>query len=170
MIAQDLPDLFGYNGFHYLLCVDYYSKWIEVANLDNLTSRDIICHLKSENLLGMGCLMSLSVTMGHNMSVQHLLISARAMVLSMPHPHFPEANGEAERAVQTTKNLLKKAQDSYKVLLNDRNTPLEGIKFSPAQLLMGRRLKTSLPARVDLLKPQRSQQIEQHFQKRKERL
>ena len=47
MIIQDLPDrmwskvgtdLFEYNGGHHLLCVDYYSKWIEVAKLDNLTS------------------------------------------------------------------------------------------------------------------------------------
>ena len=94
MIVKYLPDrmwskmgtdLFEYNGFHYMLCVDYYSKWIEVANGDNLTSGNIICDLKSENLLGMGYLMSLSVTLALNMSFQHLLISARAMVLSMPH-------------------------------------------------------------------------------------
>ena len=75
-------------------------------------------------------------------------------------PHFPQANGEAERAVQTIKNLLKKAQDPYKALLNYRNTPLDGINLSPAQLLMGRRLKSSLPTKVDLLKPQRSQEIQ----------
>ena len=38
-----------------------------------------------------------------------------------------------------------------------------------AQLFMGRRLKTSLPTKVDLLKPQQSPEIQQHFQKRKER-
>ena len=57
MIIQDLPDrmwstvgtdMFEYNGLHYLLCVDYYSKWIEVAKLDNLTSGNITCHPKSE--------------------------------------------------------------------------------------------------------------------------
>ena len=57
MIIQDLPDkmwskvetgLFVYNGVHYLLCVDYYSKWIEVAKLDNLSSDNIIRHLKSQ--------------------------------------------------------------------------------------------------------------------------
>ena len=93
MIIQDLPDrmwskggtdLFEYNGVHYMLCVDYYSKWIEVAKLDNLTSGNSICHLRV-NLFGMGYLMSFSVTMGLNMLVQHLLISARAMVLSIPH-------------------------------------------------------------------------------------
>ena len=34
---------------------------------------------------------------------------------------------------------------------------------------MGRRLKTFLPTKADLLKPRRSQEIQQHFQKRKER-
>ena len=60
-------------------------------------------------------------------------------------------------------------KDPYKGLLNYRNTPLDGINLSPAQLLMGRRLKTSLPTKVDLPKPQQSPEIQQHFQKRKER-
>ncbi|PFX23508.1 hypothetical protein AWC38_SpisGene11947 [Stylophora pistillata] len=144
MIIQNLPDrmwskvgtdLFEYNGIYYILCVAYYSKWTELAKLDNLTSSNIICHPKSQ----FAC------------------------------PHSPQANGEAERAVQTIKNLLKKAQDPYKALLNYRNTPLDGINLSPAQLLMGRRLKTSLPTMVDLLTPPRSQASQQQFQKRKER-
>jgi len=31
-----------------LLSVDYYSKWIEVAKLDDITSSNIICHLRSQ--------------------------------------------------------------------------------------------------------------------------
>ena len=41
-------DLFEFNGVHYLLSVDYYSRWIEVAKLDDKTSSNIICHLKSQ--------------------------------------------------------------------------------------------------------------------------
>ena len=57
MIIQEPPerpwsklgsDLFEFNGVHYLLSVDYYSKWIEIAKLDDLTSSNIICHLKSQ--------------------------------------------------------------------------------------------------------------------------
>ena len=57
MIIQDFPgrpcskvgsDLFERNGDHYLLYVDYYSKWIEVVKLDNSISSNIICHLKSQ--------------------------------------------------------------------------------------------------------------------------
>jgi transposase InsO family protein len=54
-------------------------------------------------------------------------------------PHFPQANGQAERFVQTVKNLIKKSKDPYKALLDYRNTraPLEGIELSPAQLQIG---------------------------------
>lgn len=57
MIIQDFPgrpcskvgsDLLECNGVHYLLYVDYYSKWIEVVKLDNSISSNIICHLKSQ--------------------------------------------------------------------------------------------------------------------------
>ena len=44
-----------------------------------------------------------------------------------------------------------------------------GIGLSPAQILMGHRLKTSLPTNADLLKPQGAQEIKQQLQKIKER-
>ena len=120
----------------------------------------------------MGYLISLSVTMGLNMPIQYLLNSATAVVLSILHQVLTSLKQMVKlkgQYVQTIKNLPKKAQDPYKALLNCRNTSLDGIKLSSVQLLMGRGLKTSLPTKVDLLEPQRSQEIQQHFQKGKER-
>ena len=51
--------------------------------------------------------------------------------------------------MQTIKSLLKKAKetgtDEQLALLEFRNTPVSGLSYSPAQLLMARRLESSLP-------------------------
>jgi len=63
---------------------------------------------------------------------------------STSNPRFPQANGEVERGVRTVKNLLTKEKDPAKALLAYRSTPL-ACKFSPAQLLMGRQIRNSIP-------------------------
>ena len=65
-------------------------------------------------------------------------------------PHYPRANGEVERTVQTIKNLTKKSNGEYLGLLIYRNTPLHN-GFSPAELSMGRMLKTRVPCHPDKL-------------------
>ena len=76
-------------------------------------------------------------------------------------PYHPQANGQAERMVQTVKHLLKKAKDPYIALLHYRNTQLDTGK-SPAELFLGRKLKTTLPARTDTLKHEKKHSQKQH--------
>ncbi|XP_072040672.1 uncharacterized protein [Amphiura filiformis] len=81
-------------------------------------------------------------------------------------PLYPQANGEAERAVRTIKGLLKKNSDSYLALLSYRSTPLQN-GLSPSELLMGRRLRTQLPVLPSTLQP-RSQQDLQKVREKEE--
>ena len=67
-------------------------------------------------------------------------------------PKYPQSNGEAERAVQTIKKLIKKEKDRNKVLLAYRSAPL-ACGVSPAELLMGRKLRTTVPTFHTLLDP-----------------
>ena len=65
-------------------------------------------------------------------------------------PNYPQSNGQAERAIQTIKKLMRKAQESGedidKAILHLRATPVSGTNVSPAQLLFNRCIRTDLPA------------------------
>ncbi|KAJ8381193.1 hypothetical protein SKAU_G00019710 [Synaphobranchus kaupii] len=69
----------------------------------------------------------------------------------LPTQPWEKANGKAEKGVQIVKRLLKKAAhsntDPYLALMAYRAAPLESGK-SPAELLMGRNIRTRLPRYV----------------------
>ena len=57
-------------------------------------------------------------------------------------PHM--SNGKVKHAVQTIKSILKKEKDPAKALLADRSTPL-ACGYSASELIMQRRIRTSIP-------------------------
>ena len=63
------------------------------------------------------------------------------------------SNGLAERTVQTVKKLFRESQDGYMSLLSYRVTPLPFCCMSPAELLMGRHLRTNVPVLTNQLIP-----------------
>ena len=78
--------------------------------------------------------------------------------LSTSSPTYAQPNGESERYVQSVKNMMRRAMEDglepHIALLQYRNTPGSGLKYSPAQLLMSRRLKDKLLSTSILLAPQ----------------
>ena len=138
-------DLFEWSNEHYLLIVDYYSRWIEIFHLTSLTSRTVINSFKAIFArLGI----PESVFSDEGTQYTSTEFAKFSQYWGFQHktssPRHPSGNGEAERAVQTVKNLLKKEQDPFLALLQYRNTPLASGK-SPAELMLGRKLRTRIP-------------------------
>ena len=59
-------------------------------------------------------------------------------------PRFPQSNGQAESAVHTAKRLIVKCSNWKMGVLSYNSTPLKN-GYSPAELLMGRKLRTTVP-------------------------
>ncbi|XP_030587995.1 uncharacterized protein K02A2.6-like [Archocentrus centrarchus] len=158
MLIADLPtapwqkvgtDLFHLHGKDYLLVVDYYSNYPEVAQLSSTSAQSVITHMKS---------------FFSRHGIPHCVVSDNgpqfdcgefrdfAVQYGFEHvtssPLYQQANGQAEKGVQVVKRLFKKARecnaDPYLALLSYRATALE-CGASPAELLMGRKLRTTLP-------------------------
>ncbi|GFO14772.1 Pol polyprotein [Plakobranchus ocellatus] len=72
--------------------------------------------------------------------------------------------GYFERTVQTVKNVLKKSkgQDIHLALLNNRTSPLINLP-SPAEMLMGRKLRGRLPEAKSRLQTKASKLASQTF-------
>ena len=138
----------------YLLTIDYYSKFIEVNRLQDLGSKATI-----EVLNVQFCRHGIPEVIRNDGGPQFAskdfarFCKEYGIAHKTSSPHFPSANGEVERAVQTVKRLWRKATDKQLALLDYRTTPLEGVNLSPTQLLMGRRPRNKLPSLRELLTP-----------------
>lgn len=139
-------DLFEFQDKIYLLVIDYFSRWIEVYELKEMTSRRVIGKMKnmfarfgvpnrvrSDNG---GCYASEAF---NNFSKEY------GFEHSTSSPRYPESNGLAERAVQTVKRLWKKSEDFNKSLMIYRATALES-GHSPAEIMLKRNIRTGLPS------------------------
>ncbi|CAG7718948.1 unnamed protein product, partial [Allacma fusca] len=67
-------------------------------------------------------------------------------------PIYPQSNGFIEAMVKVVKSGMKKNADTAKLLLEYRATPLAN-GYSPAELLMSRKLRTTLPTAHSNLQP-----------------
>uniref|UniRef100_A0A9J7ZHH2 Gypsy retrotransposon integrase-like protein 1 n=1 Tax=Cyprinus carpio carpio TaxID=630221 RepID=A0A9J7ZHH2_CYPCA len=146
-------DLFHWNKGNYILLIDYYSRYIEVASLTVTTTKQVMEKLKAM-FARHGVPEILVTDNGPQFAASDFADFAKDYDFHhvTSSPHYPQSNGEAERAVRTVKTLLKKGEDPHKALMAYRATPLAS-GASPAQLLMGRNIRTTLPVSPSTLKP-----------------
>ena len=67
-------------------------------------------------------------------------------------PKHPQGEWRSRESCEDYQNLLKKSNDPFLALMAYRATPLKN-GYSLAELLMGRKLRTTVPINPDLLRP-----------------
>ena len=134
-------DLFEWRQSSYVLVVDYYSRYIELAKLSSTTSSEVIKHLKSFFARhGIPQIVVSDNGPQYSAALFKEFANQYGFSHSTSSPLYPQANGAAERAVRTIKDLLNKSDDPYLAILAYRSTPLEN-GYSPAELLMARKFR-----------------------------
>ncbi|KAL5004391.1 hypothetical protein ScPMuIL_017847 [Solemya velum] len=138
-------DLFQIKNVIYLLVIDYFSRYIEIALLKSTSSQAVINHMQSI-FARHGIPETVVSDNGPQYASEAFVKFAKdyGFCHETSSPYYPQGNTEAERAVQTIKRAIRNASDPYQALLAYRATPLK-CGYSPAELLMGRRLRTTLP-------------------------
>ena len=150
MVGVDICEL---KGTHYLVMSDYYSRYIDIAHLKNLTPGVTIDKMKS-----VFSQHGIPETVVSDNGTQFTAIQFKEFAdeWNFTHvtssPRYPQSNGQAEAAVKTAKNILKQ-DDISLALLVYRSTPIPSLGASPAELLFGRKLRTTLPSLPKTLKP-----------------
>lgn len=183
MIPSEIPtrpwevvaaDLLYCCGRNFLVITDYYSDFIEVEELcENTHSSTVIAklarifavHGKPDKLRtdnGPQFRSHQFYKFAEDWNISHVTTS----------PYHHQANGKVERANQTIRHMMEKAQGNmaefYYGLLQLRNTPNPDV--SPSQRLMSRRTATKLPTANSLLQPRvvQSSKVQANIEKRQE--
>ena len=157
-------------NYMFLIVIDAGSKWIEAFPMSTSASKATIQCLRT--LFGQfglpGILVSDNGTSFTSSEFQEFL-ATNGIKHWKSIPYHPSSNGLAEKAVQIVKQGLKRMKEGSvsdrlsRVLFTYRITPHSTTGVPPAQLLMGRNLKS----RFDLLKPNLTTRVEQKQQQQK---
>lgn len=152
-------DYFKHMGHYYFVAADRLSGWLEVQQIrvgTNEAGSQGLCKALRRIMITFGVPVEISSDGGpefkagetkaffEKWGIRHRLSSVS----------LPSSNGRAELAVKTAKRLLMDNISPNGSLDNDgmvrallvyRNTPDPGCKLSPAQILLGRPLRDTLP-------------------------
>ena len=126
--------------------MDYYSRFIEIVKLNRPTATEVISRTK--NIFARHGIPEVVFSDNgpqHSADEYEKFSKDYQFEQRTSSPYFPQANGEAERAVRTVKEMLEKSTDPHLALLNYHATPIQGGRYSPSELPMSRTLRTTIP-------------------------
>ena len=160
--VHGLESIGPFQGKLFLVVVDAHSKWLETVIVPSTSSEATIKALRP--ILASHGLPELVVSdngTSFTSSEFQDFVRRNGIRHITTAPYHPATNGLAERAVQTLKEGLKKSANGdletrlARFLFKYRTTPHSTTGVSPAELLMGRKLRSHL----DLVQPDLSSRV-----------
>ena len=147
-MSQVACDLFDYAGHNWLVMVDRYSGFPFAQRLNKTTTSDIT-KLLTKWFQDFGFPQVIRSDGGPQFRSEfESYCKSHNIVHELSSPYNPRSNGLAESAVKNVKTLLKKClaekQDFATALTEFRNFERQD-GFSPAEMMFGRRQRTTLP-------------------------
>lgn len=160
-----------YLGHMFLVVVDAHSKWMDVRLMNSITAAKTIEQLRML-FATHGLPKKVVSDNGPTFTSQEFrdFMCNNGIVHVTCSPYHPSSNGLAERAVQSFKQGIKRITGATiqeklsKYLFNYHITPHSTTGVTPAELLMGRRLRS----RLDLLFPDVSRRVESQQTRQKQ--
>ncbi|XP_055906731.1 uncharacterized protein K02A2.6-like [Eupeodes corollae] len=170
-------DIFEHGGRSYLCVFDAYSNWLCVEKLQDKSIDHIINRIKSQLFAKFGVPLEIRSDNNPFNSRKFRDFAEEFNVrLVFSSPRYPQSNGLAEKGVAIAKRILKKCfedgmeKDFLYRILEYNATPLANMLLSPAQLFMGREIKTKIPTTTNNLKPHNinSKDVSERIERKKD--
>ena len=176
-------DYFTAGNQSYLSCVDRFSGWITITHYphQNATCRKLIATCRSI-FSTYGVPEEISSDGGPQFTAEEFksFLTNWGIKHRLSSVGYPQSNGRAELGVKTSKRLIQQntapdgsldTDKALKAILQHRNTPIPELGLSPAQLLLHRQLRDSIPVNKGRLQPHKewviaAQEREKAFAKR----
>lgn len=140
-----------HKGKVYLIVVDAMSKWLEVDIMKSMSSAEVIQSFRRIFArMGIPDLIISDNGRSFDSKELHEFYDRNLIKYSTISPYHPSSNGQAERMVQTAKKILTKLEEGdvelqvQRLLFRQHTTVHAGTEKTPAELLMGRKLRTVL--------------------------
>lgn len=150
------------------LIVDPYSKWLEVAKMTSTSAASTIAVLQ-QLFARYGLPLEVVSDNGHQYISEEFktLLKSLGVLQTLVPTYHPQSNGQAERTIQTFKHSLSKMQLDFndnssvtakvkRFLLRYRSSPHSTTGSSPAELFLGRPIRTVL----ELMHPSAARHVE----------
>ena len=167
-------DYFEFEGKPYLIMIDYFSNWIEVDPMPSMNTQALIDTCR-KHFSRYGIPQVIMSDNGRQFVSSEFQSFAKRLdiILQQSSPHHQQSNGKSESAVKSIKTLFKKCQrdnsDPNFALLEWRNTPMEHLNLSPAQLMFSRRCRTMVPRLQSALAPKTPANVNHGREKRQDK-